>query len=316
MGNRNFSEEILDQLEKLENKYDALGQDLSAYLDGLLHSDYLTYWDYIRLDTLLSLQTPKTSFPDEKIFILYHQITELYFKLILNEQEQLTLSGEQPSRKDYLKRITRINRYFDHLIDSFDVMIDGMDPEQFLNFRMSLLPSSGFQSGQYRLIEIGSTDFHLLTSAESRSKESKSKSIAELYDDLYWKKGATELATGKKTLTLRQFEKKYNHSFTSRAKRTAESNLRQLYLKNFSGDEEIISALKHLDHKANVQWPLAHYKSAVRYLQKDPSVIKATGGTNWQKYLPPRHQQILFFPDLWTEDEIRNWGTKENLKAE
>jgi tryptophan 2,3-dioxygenase len=92
MGNRNFSEEILNQLEKLEQKYDALGQDLSAYLDGLLHSDYLTYWDYIRLDSLLSLQTPKTSFPDEKIFILYHQITELYFKLILNEQEQLIFS--------------------------------------------------------------------------------------------------------------------------------------------------------------------------------------------------------------------------------
>ena len=66
-----------------------MGQDLSSYLDGLLQSDYLTYWDYIHLDTLLSLQTPKTAFPDEKIFILYHQITELYFRLILNEIEQI-----------------------------------------------------------------------------------------------------------------------------------------------------------------------------------------------------------------------------------
>ncbi|MFT7197698.1 MAG: tryptophan 2,3-dioxygenase, partial [Marinoscillum sp.] len=148
MGNRNFSEEILNQLEKLEQKYDALGQDLSAYLDGLLHSDYLTYWDYIRLDSLLSLQTPKTSFPDEKIFILYHQITELYFKLILNEQEQLVFSENKVEKEEFVKRIKRINRYFDHLIDSFDVMIEGMDQDQFLNFRMSLLPSSGFQSGQ------------------------------------------------------------------------------------------------------------------------------------------------------------------------
>ncbi len=315
MGNGHFSEEILNQLEKLERKYDALGQDLSAYLDGLLHADYLTYWDYIRLDSLLSLQTPKTSFPDEKIFILYHQITELYFKLILNEQEQLIFADSAPSREDFLKRLKRINRYFDHLIDSFDVMIEGMDPEQFLNFRMSLLPSSGFQSAQYRLIEIGATDFHLLISHDSRDEDSKSKSISELYEQLYWKKGATELATGKKTLTLRQFESKYSHSFISRANLTAGSNLRQLYFQYFKNDIEIIEALKDLDHKTNVDWPLAHYKSAVRYLQKDPTVIKATGGTNWQKYLPPKRQQILFYPELWSEDEISNWGSKSRTKA-
>jgi len=313
MGNKNFSEEILDQLEKLEAKYDAMGQDLSAYLDGLLHSDYLTYWDYIRLDSLLSLQQPRTSFPDEKIFILYHQITELYFKLILNEQDQLVLAEETPGRDTFLKRVKRMNRYFDHLIDSFDVMIEGMDPEQFLNFRMSLLPSSGFQSGQYRMIEIGATDFRLLTSSEASRREDNNSSVEELYDHLYWKKGATELATGKKTLTLRQFEKKYSEAFISRGKEVQSSNLYQLYLNHFKGDEEITEVLRHLDHKANIQWPLAHYKSAVRYLQKDPDIIKATGGTNWQKYLPPRRQLIVFYPELWTEEELQTWGTKEKL---
>jgi tryptophan 2,3-dioxygenase len=65
----------------LQEKYNAMGQDMTSYLDGLLHADFLTYWDYIHLDTLLSLQSPKTPFPDEEIFIMYHQITELYFKL-------------------------------------------------------------------------------------------------------------------------------------------------------------------------------------------------------------------------------------------
>ncbi|VXD10499.1 tryptophan 2,3-dioxygenase family protein [Marinoscillum sp. 108] len=313
MGNRNFSEEILTQLEKLEAKYDAMGQDLSAYLDGLLHSDYLTYWDYIRLDTLLSLQTPRTSFPDEKIFILYHQITELYFKLILNEQDQLIMSTETPERDTYLKRVKRMNRYFDHLIDSFDVMIDGMDPEQFLNFRMSLLPSSGFQSGQYRLVEIGSTDFHLLTCSDTRDTYGDESDVNEIYEHLYWKKGATELATGKKTLTLKQFEKKYSDTFVSRAREVRKTNLRKLYHDFFEGDQEIAEALKNLDHKANVQWPLMHYKSAVRYLQKDPEVIKATGGTNWQKYLPPRRQQVIFYPELWSAEELAQWGTREKL---
>jgi tryptophan 2,3-dioxygenase len=58
----------------------------------------------------------------------------------------------------------------------------------------------------------------------------------------------------------------------------------------------------------NVNWPLAHYKSAVRYLQKDPADIAATGGTNWQKYLPPRFQRRVFFPELWSPQELEEWG--------
>lgn len=312
MTNERFSEEVLAQLEKLEQKYDAMGQDLSAYLDGLLHADYLTYWDYIQIDTLLSLQKPRTSFPDEKIFILYHQITELYFKLILNEQDQLIFLKETPEKEDFLKRTQRINRYFDHLIDSFDVMIDGMDPDQFLNFRMSLLPASGFQSGQFRMIEIGATDFYLLAAADQRQHIETLENPEDIYQHLYWKKGATELSSGKKTLTLRQFELKYSAQFIERAKQVKKTNLRQLYLTHFKEDEKIKYALKKLDQKANVQWPLMHYKSAVRYLQKDVNVLKATGGTNWQKYLPPRHQQIIYFPELWTAEEISQWGTKDN----
>lgn len=314
MGNKGFSDDILEQLGKLEAKFEATGQDLSAYLDGLLHSDYLTYWDYIHIDTLLSLQATRTSFPDEKIFILYHQITELYFKLILNEQEQLILRpSPEVSREEFIKRIKRINRYFDHLIDSFDVMIDGMDPEQFLNFRMSLLPASGFQSGQFRMIEIGATDFHYLTSHDERQQFDHTADVNDIYPHLYWKKGATELATGKKTLTLRQFEEKYSEDFLTRAASVRKTNLRQLYIQNFAGDQEVIDELKHLDHKANVEWPLMHYKSAVRYLQKDASVIRATGGTNWQKYLPPRRQQISFYPDLWSAEELSRWGAREKL---
>jgi tryptophan 2,3-dioxygenase len=53
---------------------------------------------------------------------------------------------------------------------------------------------------------------------------------------------------------------------------------------------------------------LAHLKSAARYLHKAPEDIKATGGTNWQKYLPPRFQRIMFFPTLWSETEKSDWG--------
>jgi tryptophan 2,3-dioxygenase len=67
-------------------------------------------------------------------------------------------------------------------------------------------------------------------------------------------------------------------------------------------------ALRQNDINVNVNWPLAHYKSAVRYLNKDAVDIAATGGTNWQKYLPPRFQRRIFYPALWTEEEKNDWG--------
>lgn len=307
MTNSKFDSKILDQLQQLEKKYEAMGQDLSSYLDGLLHADYLTYWDYIHLDTLLSLQNPKTQFPDEKIFIIYHQITELYFKLILNEIEQLAFVDAVDAERFFL-RLNRINRYLLHLVDSFDVMIDGMDQKQFLNFRMSLLPASGFQSAQIRKFEISCTD---LLNLVEEPKRAEVESLQQMYDNLYWKRGATELATGKKTLTLKQFEQKYSDEFLALAAEYQQTNVWKKYEMNYAQGEkaeEIRGALKKLDLLANVQWRLVHYKSAVRYLQRDPEVIAASGGTNWQKYLPPRFQRVIFFPELWSQAEKDDWG--------
>jgi tryptophan 2,3-dioxygenase len=55
--------------------------------------------------------------------------------------------------------------------------------------------------------------------------------------------------------------------------------------------EALATELRQLDSNVNVNWPLSHYKSAVRYLHREPEEIRATGGTNWQKYLPPRFQK-------------------------
>jgi tryptophan 2,3-dioxygenase len=191
-------------------------------------------------------------------------------------------------------------------------MVDGMEREQFLQFRMSLLPASGFQSAQYRMIEIFATDFINLVDKDHRSKfENGEHTIEEQFNYIYWQAGATELATGKKTLTLDQFEEKYSKQLIDLAKSNVEGNLLTIYLKlESSGADlgELKAALRGLDVLVNVNWPLSHYKSAVRYLQKDPEDIKATGGTNWQKYLPPRFQKRIFYPSLWTEQEKNDWG--------
>lgn len=316
--------EIVERLKKLDEKYQAMGQSMPNYLDGLLISNYLTYWDYTHVDTLLSLQNPKTDFPDEMIFIVYHQITELYFKLALHEFDQIANNGKTVSQigedlgwnktidvKFFIERVTRINRYFEALTKSFDIMVDGMEPKQFLSFRMALLPASGFQSAQYRMIEISSTDFLQLVDKDIRSKFSGKNSIEDLYENIYWNKGATELATGKKTLTLKQFEKKYSKQFIQLAKDYKDKNLWAKY-KSLSFEEQknagLINALRQLDVNVNVNWPLVHYKSAVRYLQQDEKQVAATGGTNWQKYLPPRFQKRIFYPELWSEEEKEEWG--------
>ena len=307
MENPSKDAQLADQLKKLQEKYAVMGQDLSSYLDGLLYSDYLTYWDYIHLDTLLSLQNPKTGFPDEKVFIMYHQITELYFRLILLEIEQIAAT-ENPAEKFFVNRLDRIIRYFRHLENSFDIMIDGMEKEQFLKFRMALLPASGFQSGQYRMIELSSTHTINLVNPNDRDSVDKNDLDKQL-EKLYWRSGATELSSGKKTLTLKQFESKYMDEFKDLCVKYKETNLRAIYLKFFQGNADIIKRLREFDTLANVLWPLAHMRSAGHYLHKDPEDIKATGGTNWQKYLPPRFQKIIFFPELWSDDEKAQWGS-------
>jgi tryptophan 2,3-dioxygenase len=303
-----------------------MGQDINAYLDGLLLSNYLTYWDYIHLDTLLTLQNPKTDFPDEQIFIIYHQITELYFKLSLHEFEQIAKNGKligengkdegwkEKLDTDFLTaRLKRINSYFDALTKSFEIMVQGMEKEQFLRFRMALLPASGFQSAQYRMIEIASTRMAALVQKEHRAAdiENDTRSIEEQFEKIYWKQGATERESGKKTLTLKQFEEKYTEEFLSMAKRYERTNVWAKYKQLSDTDqkrEDLIQQLRQLDINVNVNWPLMHYKSAVRYLASKDGDAPATGGTNWQKYLPPRLQLRVFYPSIWSEDELANWG--------
>jgi len=316
---------VNEKIKLLEDKYAQMGQDLNSYLDGLLLSNYLTYWDYTQVETLLTLQNPKTDYPDEVIFIMYHQITELYFKLSLHEFEQIAYNGRVISDagkdegwkdkldvKFFIDRVNRINRYFEALTRSFEIMVDGMEKEQFLRYRMALLPASGFQSAQYRMIEICATDFINLVDKDVRAAlEGKDEPIEKLFSNIYWNKGATELATGKKTLTLLQFEKKYAKKFIALAKEYQDRNLWKKYQELPETDRrnpQLINALKQLDVNVNINWPLVHYKSAVRYLQQNSGDISATGGTNWQKYLPPRFQKRIFYPGLWTEAEIQDWG--------
>jgi tryptophan 2,3-dioxygenase len=301
---------IEGRLKALKEKYAASGQELLDFLDGLLEADYLTYWDYIRLDSLLSLQQPRTSHHDESIFIMYHQITELYFKLVLHELDPL-IEAAPASQEALTESIRRCNRYFGALEHSFGVMVDGMDRAQFLRFRMALIPASGFQSGQYRMIELGSAKLNDLVHLDQRAAMADEKDVDILLNAIYWLRGATLEKDGQKTLTLVQFEKKYGEVFKKRAQqsrgKTLSDQAKQLFESGHLSDD-LKNAFRAFDQYVNVLWPLQHYRSAVRYLAKQPTDARATGGTNWQKYLPPRFQKRIFFPFLWDEKEQEEWG--------
>lgn len=309
-----LDEQVLQRLRQLAEKYAQTGQDLASNLEGLLYTDYLKYWDYIALDTLLSLQRPRTALPDEMIFVIYHQITELFFKLILWEIDQL-LQGEVPPLSLHVEKMQRINRYVDILAESYSIMIEGMDREQFRRFRMALLPASGFQSVQFREIELKSTPIHNLLDTHARQHTQQAHCIEQLYAAVYWKRGAIEMHSQKKTITLEHFEQKYDTHLLRMAIEHEQCNLYSLWQQQLSMyDTPMLENLKllyrHYDYAFNIKWRLAHLRSAAHFLKENRGeAIPATGGTNWTRYLPPRFQKIMFFPTLWTEDEKNNWGT-------
>ena len=185
-------------------------------------------------------------------------------------------------------------------------MTMGMDKSQFLKFRMALLPSSGFQSVQYRMLEIRSTNLSQLC-----HNIPKVRTIEKLYKNLYWKSGANELKTGQKTYTLKQFEKKYDERLLKLSNKMVEKNIWIKYQQLDKKDQEnkvLKQLLKEYDSQLNINWKLAHFKSAVKYLHQSDKNIAATGGTNWKKYLPPKFQKLIFFPNLWTGQEKDEWG--------
>jgi tryptophan 2,3-dioxygenase len=203
----------------------------------------------------------------------------------------------------------RMIRYFNHLISSFDVMVDGMDHKQFNQFRMALLPASGFQSGQFRKIELCFTSLGQLLDPSMDKR--LDRSFNDLYENIYWKKGAIDLKTGKKTLTLEQFEKEYDTQFIALAKEYESKNLRAEILKHEGkeGFADLRDKAKSLDVALNINWRLSHYRAAVRYLARaEDKSAGATGGTNWQKFLPPRFQKLVSFPEFWSKAELDEWG--------
>lgn len=299
-----------DIIKALDEKYSASGQDKNMYLEGLLHSKPMNYWDYIHTDALLNLQIQRTNFPDEMVFIGYHQINELIFKMILWELQQL--AEVAILKVDFLTdKLMRVSRYFDMLTTSFTIMQDGMDVKQYNQFRHTLAPGSGFQSAQYRKIEFASTELINLIDPRFRETIDRNTPFENAFEHLYWQAAGKDYKTAKKSPLLTSFEKRYKEEFITFMKVYNSKNLWSRY-KELSESEQsckaLVKAMRHYDYTVNITWVMGHFNAAKHYILSSSGDGSATGGSNWQKYMHPKYQKRIFFPELWSAIEIETWG--------
>lgn len=297
-------------IEELEKKFDAINQKTDTHLEGLLWSKPITYWDYIQTDALLNLQTQRTILPDEMVFIMYHQVNELLFKMILWEIKQVC-HCEKLETKFFAERLTRISRYFDMLTTSFDIMGDGMEVEQYMKFRNTLTPASGFQSAQYRMIEFSSTDLINLIDYRFRATIDRNTPYSHAFEHLYWQAAGKDYHTGEKSYLILEFERKYKDEFLRYMEEYNTINIWQKFKELPENDQknpDLVAAMRHYDKTVNITWVMGHLNAAKKYIESGHGSGEATGGSDWKKYMHPKYQRRIFFPELWSDEELKNWG--------
>jgi tryptophan 2,3-dioxygenase len=300
-------------LNEIDEKYAAINQKTETQLEGLLWSKPITYWDYIQTDALLNIQTQRTTLPDEMVFIMYHQVNELIFKMILWEMNQISYCNNIET-DFFAERLMRISRYFDMLTTSFSIMENGMEVEQYMKFRNTLTPASGFQSAQYRLIEFSSTDLINLIDNRYRGTIDRSTPFENAFEHLYWQAAGKDYATGKKSYLLEEFERKYKKTFLAHMEEYNKINIWQKFKQLPELDQknhELVKAMRHFDHTVNITWVMQHLNVAIKYIdQSGKGTGEATGGSDWKKYMHPKYQRRIFFPELWSAEELANWGVE------
>ena len=120
-----------------------------------IHTDFkdnMTYGEYLNLDKILASQNRLSGHHDEMLFIIIHQVSELWMKLILHELNTAIDLIEKDELPEAFKMLARVSRIQTQIIQAWDVL-STLTPAEYMEFRDSLGRASGFQSYQNRLIE-------------------------------------------------------------------------------------------------------------------------------------------------------------------
>ena len=181
-----------------------------------------------------------------------------------------------------------------------------------MKFRNTLTPASGFQSAQYRMIEFASTDLINLIDARFRATIDRNTPYEHAFEHLYWQAAGKDHKTGEKSYLLQEFERKYKSSFLAQMKEYNTINLWQKFKQlpsEVQKNPALIKAMREYDYTVNVTWVMQHLNTAKKYIESSGlGDGEATGGSDWKKYMHPKYQRRIFFPELWSAEELANWG--------
>jgi tryptophan 2,3-dioxygenase len=256
----------------------------------------VTYANYLQLDELLSLQQPRAEGPehDELLFIVIHQVYELWFKELLHELDRVKalLRGDEPHRAQHtLKRILTILKV---LVAQLDIL-ETMTPLEFLSFRSRLEAASGFQSDQFRQIEflLGAKRE---SSIERFSSGSRARAALErrYHEPTLWDAFLHYLAREGYPVPAAHLTRDVTAAVTSSAE--IQDILVEAYRKD-AKTQGLCERLVDLD-EGFAEWRYRH----VRMVERTIGVKPGSGGSSGAAYLRTTLGQNLF-PDLW---EIRS----------
>ena len=244
----------------------------------------VTYGSYLRLDDLLSCQSPATDEHDELLFVIIHQVYELWFKQILHEAALLQHRLEDGNGAGALHTARRIAKILKTIVGQLDVL-ETMTPRQFASFRPKLGTSSGFQSNQFRELEavLGRRDFAEPTGDPKLDAAMHRRSV---YDSLL-----RYLATQGWPLPSDTLERDPRAPWTG--DEAVRALLREVYADETATAAEVCEALVDIDEGIQ-EWRYRHVKMVERIIGSQPG----TGGSAGADYLRSTLVRPAF-EDLW-----------------
>jgi tryptophan 2,3-dioxygenase len=253
----------------------------------------MSYGDYLRLDEILGAQAPLTDAPDELLFIVQHQTSELWMKLCLRELHRARDAIAGGRLQPAFKMLARVARIFEQLNGAWDVLRT-MTPSEYTQFRDDLGQSSGFQSYQYREIEfvLGNRNAAMLRPHEHRpdllARLTAELAVPSLYDEAvrFVARSGVELAGEALVRDL---------SMPHRLDERIVAMWRLVYREPERWWSQYELAEKLVDVEDYFRrWRFNHVTTVERVI----GFKRGTGGTAGVSYLK-RMLEVELFPDLW-----------------
>mgnify|MGYP002029324680 FL=1 len=256
-------------------------------------ADAMSYSDYLGLERLLACQNPRSEHHDEMLFIVIHQATELWLKLVLHELNAAMAQIRSDDLPPAFKMLARVSRIQAQLIQSWDVL-STLTPADYMTFRDVLGTASGFQSHQYRLIEftLGNKNPAMMMphrhDAETHALLSAALEAPSLYEE-------TILLLARRGLGIDAGQAKRDW----RDVHQPDDSVHRAWLTVYRDTEshwdlyELAEKLVDLEDHFQ-QWRFHHVSTVERVIGHK----RGTGGTSGVPYLR-RALETRFFPELW-----------------